>query len=307
VSENAPPVSIFITTFLSTEKRGRILKDICENALAQNYPDFEVVVSDNAGEYPAEKALESIDDPRLKVFRNAENVGQTGNMNKCLEYCSHDIIKQHCDDDLLHPDFLKYTVPQVDDETFVVVSHEEYIIGKTPESLSQPVQEPTVVVREPGFASDFWKFDYYSLPCCTLFTKKLFQDLGCCSSDSRLPDWDLLMAARLRKKVAHVQQTLAYMGVWDESFTQQMLREKPYFFTINSLITRFRLLHDPIMQPAARRSIRAFLIKEFLRESLRLPRNFYRKVYWQGYGEYLRKLSHLISRNGKNFEYGDQC
>ena len=73
----------------------------CEVALEQNYPDFEVVVSDNGGEFSAEGALASIDDPRLKIYRNEENVGFSGNMNRCLELCQYDIIKPCCDDDLI--------------------------------------------------------------------------------------------------------------------------------------------------------------------------------------------------------------
>ena len=108
-----PPVSIFITTYLDSAERGRVLKTTCENALQQNYPEFEVVVSDNAGPYSAEQALVEITDPRLSIIRNDENLGQIGNTNLCLDRCKHDVIKVNCDDDLLHPDCLMLTVPFV--------------------------------------------------------------------------------------------------------------------------------------------------------------------------------------------------
>ncbi|HEY5652868.1 MAG TPA: glycosyltransferase, partial [Pontiella sp.] len=72
---NLPAVSIYIVTYLESTERGAVLKRTCESALAQRYPNFEVVVSDNAGTIQASDMLSSLDDARLKVIRNEKNLG----------------------------------------------------------------------------------------------------------------------------------------------------------------------------------------------------------------------------------------
>ena len=62
---NMPPVSIYIITYLDSEARGKILLRTCEWVLRQRYPDFEVVVSDNGGDYAAKDALASLSDSPL--------------------------------------------------------------------------------------------------------------------------------------------------------------------------------------------------------------------------------------------------
>jgi glycosyltransferase involved in cell wall biosynthesis len=301
---NQPPVSIFIITCLGTEARGKVLKTICENALSQRYPEFEVVVSDNAGDFPAERALEGITDSRLKVFRNEENVGFTGNMNFCLERCRYDIIKLNCDDDLLHPDFLNITVPYVDDDTCVVVDYEKYIIGHEPDGISTAISTPPEVeTRRAGYRKDIWKFSYISLPGCTIFTRKLFQELGSYDVHARLADFDFLIEARYRKNVAHVKSTLCYMGVWDESVTQQQLLVSPFYFTYETLYTKFRLLHDKTLGLMDRLYILSLLLRRFLWESIRVPRHILRKEYRNDYMTYLDKLKYYIFLGKKNYEH----
>ncbi len=286
-----PPVSIYIITYLESEERGELLKTICRNALAQRYPEFEVVVSDNAGRVKAAEVLSSIRDPRLKVFRNEKNLGFAGNINRCVERCAHNIIKLNCDDDLLHPDCLALTVPYVDDQTLVMVDHEEYTIGDEPAELARSIAAPQAVeTREPGYGENIWATTYISMPGCSLFTRSLFQELGGYDSESRIPDWDFMIHARLHKKVVHVREKLCFIGVWPGSITQKMQKERPYFFPASGLHMRFRLLQDPALEEQARRHIRELLRKEKTTSLLRLLKNIHRKSYREGFREYMKEF-----------------
>lgn len=288
--DNQPPVSIFITTYLDSEERGKVLRATCENALAQNYDSFEVVVSDNGGSYAAEKALSDIADDRLRVFRNSENLGQAGNSNMCMERCRYDIIKVNCDDDLLHPDCLKATVPYVDDDTYVVVEKGAYIIGEEPESLAQELPEFDVEVRQPGYDSSIWGFTHVCLPGCCLFTRRFFAELGGYDERTRIFDFDFLIECRLRKKVAYLQYPLCLMGSWEGSLSQQMMQSRPYFFTIEGLYPRFRLLKCKNLGFKNNIGLAFLMLRMFITESLRVPRHLLNKKYWFGYGDYLAAL-----------------
>ncbi|MBW1660279.1 MAG: glycosyltransferase [Deltaproteobacteria bacterium] len=295
-----PGVSIYIITYLNSEERGRMLRDVCLNALEQDYPRFEVVVSDNAGCIAAADVLESIADPRLSIFRNRENLGMARNMNLCLERCRYDLIKINCDDDLLHPSSLRLSVPHVDNETLVLTGLAKFNIGSPPEELAMPVlDDPDVEIRQPGYGSGngLWRFSYDGLPGCTLFSRRLFADLGCYDPSSRVEDWDFLIRARLFKKVAFVDRVLCYQGMQGGGLTEKMLAKEPYFFPQAGLHTKFKVLRDDALDFSNRFNLSCMISREFMLETLRLLKNFHKREYRMGYMGYAKELfSKLFKR-----------
>lgn len=286
-----PSVSIFIVTYLDSEERCRVLEATVRNALEQRYPNFEVVVSDNAGTSSAEEALAAITDPRLKIFRNEQNLGMAGNMNLCIERCKYDIIKMNCDDDLLHPDFLTVTVPWVDDETLVITDMEKYVIGTYPQGMDRVVSKgPAIITRESGYRQDFWKITYDALPGDTLFTKKLHISLGGYKSGSGVCDWDFAVRARMHKKIINIKETLCFQGVWDSSLTEQILKTRPYFFQVSGLFTKLNILREDSLRLHHRIHHCYTLFIDALHASLRFVRNIHRPEYQTGFKSYCTGL-----------------
>lgn len=299
--KNQPAVSIYIVTYLNSEGRGAILKRTCEAALAQRYPDFEVVVSDNHSDFSVRAALESIDDPRLKVCENDENVGFTGNMNRCLTHCSHDIIKPLCDDDLIHPDFLACTVPLMDDDTLVMADVEKYRIGKDPELLSISVESvPRSDVRAKGYGLDVWNLPYSAdcIPSATLFSRTLFERLGGYDHNTVISDWDFLVEVCLRGRVVHVAQTLCFVGVWAGSLTEEM-EGSPFFFPLEGLYTKFRVYHQKALPVADRRALRRMLFRELAVQAIRAFRKVGDKAYRAGFRDYRLRFFQLLRQSKK--------
>lgn len=73
-----------------------------QSALAQDYPDFEVILVDNLSTDKTYKLVAEISDPRLKVFQNVKNLGAYGNHNRCLSLATGVWVKfLHGDDELL--------------------------------------------------------------------------------------------------------------------------------------------------------------------------------------------------------------
>lgn len=300
---NQPSVSIYIVTYLNSKERGQILKRTCEAALAQRYPHFEVVVGDNGGDCSAQEALASINDPRLKVCKNRENGGFTGNINMCLEHCSNDVIKTICDDDLIHPDFLACTVPFVDDETLVVADVEKFLIGQEPESMATPVSAtPGHETRSPGYNSEIWNLPYSSgcIPSATLFTRAMFEALGGYDKNTVTSDWDFFIEACLHRRIAHVMHTLCYVGIWSGSLTEEMM-DQPFFFPIQGLYTKFRVYHGKALSHADHRDLRNQLFKELVFQGLRSLKRLHSKAYRKGYLEYYRCFFRLLRQDATVF------
>ncbi len=101
-----PKVSILIPTY----NRPDFLPKAVESALRQDYPNLEVIVSDNASSTCLLPVLAPyLSDPRLKFYQQTENLGMGGNWRKCLyEYASGDWFMLLSDDDeLLAPHYIR--------------------------------------------------------------------------------------------------------------------------------------------------------------------------------------------------------
>jgi glycosyltransferase involved in cell wall biosynthesis len=106
---NDPLVTIAIPTF----NRAPWLKECVLSALAQSYPRFEVLVSDNASTDETEEVLKEFDDRRLRVVRQESNIGLLGNFNACLAEARGEYIVLVPDDDRIAPQMLERCIAPV--------------------------------------------------------------------------------------------------------------------------------------------------------------------------------------------------
>ena len=97
-----PKVTIAIPTF----NRAAWIEGAVTGALAQTYPDFEVLVSDNASTDATQSVLAQFDDPRVRVVRQDANLGMVGNWNACIAEARGEYIAVVPDDDRISPWFL---------------------------------------------------------------------------------------------------------------------------------------------------------------------------------------------------------
>lgn len=101
-----PRISVVIPTF----NRRAMLVEAVRSALAQTWPDLEVLVSDNASDDGTEAAMAPFRaDPRFRYHRNATNLGMVGNWRGAVvEQATGDWFVILSDDDLLlDPDYLR--------------------------------------------------------------------------------------------------------------------------------------------------------------------------------------------------------
>lgn len=79
--DTLPLVSICIPTYNS----GATLGETLTSVIGQSYPRLEILVVDNASTDNTIKLASGFDDPRIRIHRNAENIGAEGNFNRCIE------------------------------------------------------------------------------------------------------------------------------------------------------------------------------------------------------------------------------
>ncbi|TAK37263.1 MAG: glycosyltransferase family 2 protein [Lysobacteraceae bacterium] len=92
-------VSVCIPTF----NYGEFISGAIRSVLSQSFPDFELIVVDNASTDATAELMETFirSDPRIRFYRNTENIGIVKNFNRALEHATGDYVKILCADDLL--------------------------------------------------------------------------------------------------------------------------------------------------------------------------------------------------------------
>jgi len=82
MNTKVPLVSIQIPTYNQKD----FIKQAVDSALAQNYENLEVIVCDDCStDYDIQEyLLEYVDEPRVKVYRHAKNIGRVANYNFIL-------------------------------------------------------------------------------------------------------------------------------------------------------------------------------------------------------------------------------
>ncbi len=108
--DNRPLVSVIMPTYNRTTN----IREALASAVLQSYKNIEVIVSDNASaETHYEELLKIVDsfsDPRIRVRRNASNLGILGNNLVAFREARGEYVANLHDDDIWEPEFLETLV-----------------------------------------------------------------------------------------------------------------------------------------------------------------------------------------------------
>lgn len=87
-----------------------MVRPAIESALAQKFPDMEIIVVDDGSTDDIKEVVASYSDPRLRFIRNAKNLGQFGNFNRCIEVAQGEFLHILHSDDHIDPHFTETCV-----------------------------------------------------------------------------------------------------------------------------------------------------------------------------------------------------
>ncbi|MBW4459959.1 MAG: glycosyltransferase [Nodosilinea sp. WJT8-NPBG4] len=105
-----PEVTIAIPTY----NRCSLLEKSLKSALAQNYPNFRVLVLDNASSDETEALVYSLSDSRVTYVKNEINIGLFRNWNRAIELNSSPYLTVLQDDDELFSGFIKESILELE-------------------------------------------------------------------------------------------------------------------------------------------------------------------------------------------------
>lgn len=94
-----------LTICIPTVNRASLVGRAIDSALAQTYPDIEIIVSNNGSTDGTRAVLDRYRDPRLRVLHRAETISVSAHANILLQSIQGEFVLALSDDDFIEPEF----------------------------------------------------------------------------------------------------------------------------------------------------------------------------------------------------------
>lgn len=269
-----PAVSVCVPTF----NYGRFLPDVVRSVLAQTFKDFELVVVDNASTDATAELMEAFvrSDPRIRFYRNAENIGIAKNFNRALGYATGDYVKILCADDLLAPSALERSLALIQSDPAVslvttgrlLVDFQLRPVGYLSYCSTQGSVDGAKVIDRCLFGTN-----YVGEPSAALFRRQQAAR-GFDESYPHLLDMVMWFHLLEQGRLACIPEPLTYIRLHKSQITQDNRR------TGQLVEDKKRIFSAYIDKPYVRKTaLRAFLWR------LRTAYNFWKGVAGDGAGQ----------------------
>lgn len=101
------------------------MKETIDSILAQTFEDFELIISDNASTDKTEDICREYmsQEPRIRYYRNKENLGASWNHNRTFELSNSKYFKWMSYDDIIAPEFLEKCIQILEMDRSVICSY----------------------------------------------------------------------------------------------------------------------------------------------------------------------------------------
>ena len=134
-----PKVSVLMPVFNGMPYLGEAIDSI----LNQTFTNFEFIIVDDCSTDDTVKFIESYQDPRIRLFHNQKNLGQTSTLNEGLKCVKAPFVARIDADDVSYPDRLEKQVRFLEEsgQEMVLVGSDMEVIdaeGKFVKYLDRP-------------------------------------------------------------------------------------------------------------------------------------------------------------------------
>ena len=196
--------SILVPLYNTPEK---FLKEMIDSVMAQTYPDWELCLADGSDDEHSYvgQTVRSYADDRIRYEKLTENLGISGNTNKCFDMADGDYIGLFDHDDILHPTALYEYMKVICEE------NADYIYCDETTFSGQSIDHMITLHFKPDFAPDNLRANNY-ICHFSVFSKELVDKVG-----TFRPEFDgsqdhdmILRLTKAAKHIVHVPKILYY-------------------------------------------------------------------------------------------------
>lgn len=212
-------VSVCIPAYNSAEYIGRTI----ESVLSQTYENLELIVVDDCSVDNTVDIVRSFLDERVRLICNEQNLGMTGNWNKCINEAKGEYIKLIPADDCIYPECIEQSVAVLSDKPEIslvivgsdLVNNEDRVIGSYMHWKKQGLVKGSIIAKRSAMYNNF-----FGNPVCAMFRKKDFERTG--GFDKDIPyilDFDLWLMLTALGDVWVIKDKLSAFRVRRDSNT----------------------------------------------------------------------------------------
>lgn len=201
-----PKVSVEVITY----NQAALLPETLDSILADPYPNFDIVVSDDASTDGTQEVLRDYDaryPGKFVLNFNSTNLGITRNCNRALSLCSGELIAQFAGDDLFIPGKLAAQVKAFEDPEVVLCYHPVEVWDE----IANRVMYVTSLGKRSETNSAYDIIGKLGIPGpCSIMVRRSAIPAG--GFDERLPtasDWLFAIEVALRGRVVKVDGVYA--------------------------------------------------------------------------------------------------
>ncbi len=196
-------MTLKVTIGLPTYNRAKhFLVPALECALAQDWENLEIIVSDNCSTDNTREIVTSYDDPRLRYVRQEENIGANNNFNFCVNEAQGAYFLLYPDDDVIDPDLVSSCMEAASGvaDYGVIRAGTRLIDGEG--TLIREVPNRATGLDYNRFFRGWMKGRFTSYVCSTFFNTRMLRDVGGFQSRHGLYQ-DLMAIAKLIARGGH--------------------------------------------------------------------------------------------------------
>ena len=196
--------SVLVPLYNTPEK---FLREMIDSVMAQTYENWELCLADGSdGEHSyVGDVVRSYGDDRIKYEKLTENLGISGNTNKCFEMATGDYIGLFDHDDILHPTALfEYMKAICENNADYIYCDETTFSGKS-------IDHMITLHFKPDFAPDNLRANNY-ICHFSVFSKELVEKVGTFRSEfDGSQDHDMILRlTQAAENIVHVPKILYY-------------------------------------------------------------------------------------------------
>ncbi|MGV0024934.1 glycosyltransferase family 2 protein [Phormidesmis priestleyi] len=217
-------VSICIPTY----QRPELLRQAIVSCLVQTYSDIEIIVCDDSKDDASEQMVNSLNEEKIRYYRNQPSLGQAGNVNRLFDLAQGDRLVLLHDDDLLLPDAVQAmsdcwaTQPQLG-----ACFGKQYIINMAGEILQTQSQD---------LNRDYYRTEQYTgLQVSTRWSALVAQ----------FPNDGYMLLTHVARMIRY-RNTPDVGDACDFDFGLRLASTSPPFFFLNQYTAKYRLTEKSI-------------------------------------------------------------
>lgn len=199
-----PMVSICIPVFNGEN----FINDCIHSALSQDYPSFELLISDNNSIDNTVKIIETNNDKRIRLLKNEVNIGMLGNFKKLVDNANGDYVIFLSHDDLFENKLAISTLMQ----PFFLTPNISLVSGKvrfigTKEGESNFKNLNGLVLGKDFVVKSLEEAQNLIYLCSTIFKKELYNSIG--FIDNIFFDWNFWLNCGLKGDIFIINEIVA--------------------------------------------------------------------------------------------------